>query len=390
MMFVPGNINLQNVPGQMISGLDADVVSWICEQSNQRVIEELSADFANNLQQLEEDGTDIMLPIEIENQLNDIELSSIPESSKNQMKLTASRFRYFLQSKNLDIRFEKFILNKYLRYFYSELKKQDGTYYAPPSLICFRAAIQRYLSSAEHGRPHINIISGHDFQSANRMLKAMVGKYLSSSNKCKPQDKFPPIEEHDMVQLRASFDRTTPKNLQNEVIFNCLYYFGLRGRETLRRLTKNTFTFNYDGKWRRYVSIASDNLSKNCKASLKPSDFEDARNTRMYEIADRPHECPVVALEQYLGKIPETFADLFPKPLTNPRDSNIWYCGHQAVGKNYLSELLPRLSNELQLSKRYTNHCVRVTTVSVMKEQGFANEDIASVTGHKNSNSVQR
>ena len=83
MMFVPGNINLQNVPGQMISGLDADVVSWICEQSNQRVIEELSADFANNLQQLEEDGTDIMLPIEIENQLNDIELSSIPESSKN-------------------------------------------------------------------------------------------------------------------------------------------------------------------------------------------------------------------------------------------------------------------------------------------------------------------
>ena len=80
------------------------------------------------------------------------------------------------------------------------------------------------------------------------MLKAMVGKYLKSDDKSKPAEMYPPIEEEDMIKIRAYFDRKKPQNLQDEVAFNCLCYFGLRGRETLRYLEKTSFNFSVYGQ----------------------------------------------------------------------------------------------------------------------------------------------
>ncbi len=78
--------------------------------------------------------------------------------------------------------------------------------------------------------------------------------------------------------------------------------------------------------------------------------------------------------------VPYTFTDLFPKQIARPPPNNtLWYCGKQPIVKNVLCELLPRFSATLHLSKRYTNHCVRVTTDAVMKLQEFANEDISNV-----------
>lgn len=133
------------------------------------------------------------------------------------------------------------------------------------------------MNSPEVNRDDVNFISGDDFCTSNRMLKAMVGQYLKSETKSKPEDRFPPIEEKDMTQIRAYFNRSTPQILQEEVAFNCLYYFGLRGRETLRFLEKRSFDFCSDGENREYIHLIGDRLSKNCKASLQPKDFEDAK-----------------------------------------------------------------------------------------------------------------
>ena len=90
----------------------------------------------------------------------------------------------------------------------------------------------------------------------------MVGKYLKSSDKSKPEEKYPPIEENDMVKIQAYFTRKNPRVLQEEITFNCLYYFGLRGRETLRYLNKNSFKVNVDGQGRKYLIIVGEQLSK--------------------------------------------------------------------------------------------------------------------------------
>ena len=56
----------------------------------------------------------------------------------------------------------------------------------------------------------------------------------------------------------------------------------------------------------------------------------------------------------------------------------------------YISMLLARLSDELNLSKRYTNHCIRVTHITVLKEHSFNSMKIAANTGHKNAASIDR
>jgi hypothetical protein len=171
-------MDFSNVPGQMISGIGDDVLKWIEDNSSERYLSELGTIFEERLNDIEiteldeQTVEDSGISTQVEQMLDQIEINSIPESTKKQMHYNTKKFRKFLIEKKLDAKFEKlpyFILNKYLRYFYSELTKEDGSPYAPPSLICIRAALQRFLSLPEHGRQDINIISGNDFASSNRI-----------------------------------------------------------------------------------------------------------------------------------------------------------------------------------------------------------------------------
>jgi hypothetical protein len=137
--------------------------------------------------------------------------------------LNASKI--FLSSNNLSpnvLQLPPKILNDYLRYFYSQLRTQDNQFYAPASLICIRAAIHRYFCLE---RPTINIITDSWFSQSNRMLKSMVVKYKTSGQP-KTSQPFPVIESSDMQRIRQYFDRSCPEILQQEIIFNCIYYFG--------------------------------------------------------------------------------------------------------------------------------------------------------------------
>jgi len=62
----------------------------------------------------------------------------------------------------------------------------------------------------------------------------------------------------------------------------------------------------------------------------------------------------------------------------------------QVVGKDTLGKLMSNLSKLLNLSEKYTNHCIRVTAINIMHEAGMSNDEISFNTGHKNSSSVQR
>ena len=277
-------------------------------------------------------------------------------------------------------------LNNYLRYFYSDLKTVDGKFYSPPSLVCFRAALHRYFQTI---RDDVNIITDSTFDFSNRMLKAMVKKY-KESNQPKEEEAYPVIEAADMLRLYHYFDRSSPAKLQEEVMFNFLYYFLLRGRETLPHFNKDSFIIETDSNGKKYVRIQCELLSKNAKASLIQKEYESIQNARMYENDDQVN-CPVHALELYFTKLPNSC--LFPKPFKNKRfaPSNLsWYCGSKVIGKHTIGNLLKNLSTAAGLSKRYTNHCVRVTAISILKENGKTNEEIAQYSGHKNPQSVQR
>lgn len=381
-------LDMLNIPNGTITGLSTEELNWVTEESSERYLEEISDDFIRALSEIEIPETELTEDIIAE--LDQLEKDSTAKSSQKQMESAVKRFREFLNAKQLSTDFSRIpesILNTYLRYFYSELRTQKGEYFSPSSLICIRAGLHRYFCL---NRPSVNIIGSETYKQANRMLKTMVVQFKKSGQE--KRNFFPAIEKSDMIRIRQSFDRRTPETLQREIQFNLMWYFGLRGRETLPQLNRNSFKIEVSSTGKRYVAFNQELLSKNSKGSLKQSEYEDVKSARMYANDDNPSECPVVAWELYMTKLPTGYDRLFPKPIKTQNwtpDKN-WYCQNYPLGKHSIDNLMACLSKLLNLSKRYTNHSIRVTHVTVLKEHGFTNAEIAASTGHKNPLSVER
>ena len=104
------------------------------------------------------------------------------------------------------------------------------------------------------------------------MLKTMVAKFKRSGQKT-PQESYAVIEYEDINKIRNYFDRSTAEQLQDEVIFTLLFYLGLRGRETLPHLSKDSIVCETSSTGRKYLRICHEILSKNAKASLDQKEF---------------------------------------------------------------------------------------------------------------------
>ena len=88
----------------------------------------------------------------------------------------------------------------------------------------------------------------------------------------------------------------------------------------------------------------------------------------------------------YLDLLPEYTLEntLFPKCTKNS------FSSLAVLGKDSLGNFMKTVSRNANLENMYTNHCIRVSVVTILQEKGIPNEEIAKVTGHKNPMSVHR
>lgn len=371
----------------MISGMSDELLKWITDESGERYIKELSSSFKKEIQEMEvfDDVDD-----EILNTIKLAESEAIPNSTKNQTEYHVKKFKDFLLQKKLSTNIEKIpidILSNYLSYYYYSLRRKDSKPYSPTSLICIRASIQRYLSGPKVNRD-INIVEDVRFKRCNGILKAMVKKWLNDDGSKAKQ--YESIEKEDLEKMRRYFDRETPVILQQEAWFSIVYYFALRGREVIRDLTPKSISFTEDASGKKFAYINQSYLSKNVKASLSAKEFENLSQARMYSTPEERENCPVKCLELYLEKMCDDCDNLFPMPLKIKNDSSIWYSSKRPLGKNAIGNMMKDISKSANLNRIYTNHCVRVTVINNLRDQGLAVNDIAAVTGHKNVTSVER
>ena len=387
-------INFRNVPGGLISGKSASEVEEIAKKSLERMpdnpddmVPGCSKDLATEMLNDDDfsflDGLRDLAP-EIEAELNIAEELIKNKSTEQKTRETISRFKTFLTGNGYSSEIEKmqpYFLDQYLRHFYSSLKKSDGTFYAPSTLLSIRSAINRYLSSF---RP-VNLCADSEFKRSNVMLKIMVGRFLNAGGRIQH---YNPIEENDMQTLSRYFDRKNPVSLQDEIIFNIIYYFGQRGRERIRQLQKEDFIIGLSSDGSKYVEIQTGSVSKNVKPSLKRETFSDVKQCKMFENKENPQVCPVKAFETYIAKI-SNCSNLFPKPLEKYCPDR-WYSEKACRGKDYMGNIMKMLSQKLSLTKTYTNHCIRSTVVSNMIDNGHDVSDVAAVTGHKSSDALRK
>ncbi len=294
-------------------------------------------------------------------------------------------FRAYLKEKELDIEFEKYEksqLATVLEKFYVEARREDGQLYKTGTMTNIRASLNRHLKNNGHV---VNLLSDSEFAQANLSFAANKAK-LKRLGYGDTQH-YLPIDDNDMKKLYSSgvFNQDTPDGLQNKVWFELMLYICRRGRENLRKLQKDHFAIAVDSDGRRYVYQAKDEMTKKMRAECSESRVDGGR---MY--ATGGEGCPVASFEKYLSKLNPMIDVLFqaPKRCAPAHDDEPWY-KNSPVGEKTLGNFMAKLSTAAGLSRRYTNHSIRSTCITLLDHSGFDARDICNVSGHRNEGSIR-
>ena len=160
---------------------------------------------------------------------------------------------------------------------------------------------------------------------------------------------------------------------------------GHRGKEGLRSLSKRSFEVKTAATGEQFIEITfNEKTKKNQGDSL--SSASDALHNDHHVITEIKDSilCPVSSFKMYLDLLNPDCTAFFQYP--NKRKDGL---KRKVIGKNPLGNMMKEISDAAKLSKTYTNHQIRKTTVTGMHRSGFSLQEKANVTKHKNLESLK-
>lgn len=99
--------------------------------------------------------------------------------------------------------------------------------------------------------------------------------------------------------------------------------------------------------------------------------------------------CPVSTFTKYCNKLHPENSNSWQRPRrTVSSDDVVWY-DNAPVGRNTLNSLMKKISITANLSKKYTNHCVRATCITNLDQNGVDTRHIMSISGHKSETAIR-
>ena len=165
-------------------------------------------------------------------------------------------------------------------------------------------------------------------------------------------------------------------------MFDIRFYFARRGSENFKAMTTNTFKVIHDTQRKTiYVMKTVDELQKNHKEI-----DNEVITGYMPEMPGDPM-CPVDSFREYLSHLNPECKSLWQPPITKPVTS-VWYA-RSAVGDHTISDFMKNLSKNAGLSRKYTNHDIRVTGLSILGRCNFSDQQIMAISGHKSVESLK-
>ena len=323
-----------------------------------------------------------------ENQMRKLAADAVPAATKKTTKTWISVFEAYLKEKKISMNLQTVTagdLADVLRQLYVEVRKQDGTSYQRPSLMGLRAAIQRQLRSPPYNRKDLNIITGADFHEANSMLDAYL-KHLAKEGQLRPTEHKQPLTKQDLQLCLAHFydkAESDPRVLTKAVWFFITYHFALRSQEVQENIKTAHLRFTTVGGM-EVVKLAAEYRTKNHQGGLRSYD-----NSVSSGHVQDPRQVRLVRL--LISKLHPDSEYLYMKARSDAKwtkDDDVWYTRCK-LGHNLIARIMPGLSQELALSKRYTGHCLRATATQNLCNAFVPNQHIMKVTGHRSETSLK-
>ncbi|XP_021362527.1 uncharacterized protein LOC110456244 [Mizuhopecten yessoensis] len=281
----------------------------------------------------------------------------------------AKLFSNYLSEKGHRDNFEDFTveeLNTQLSHFYHDVRSKGGKLYKTTTLDNLRHAINRYLKLSPHSR-EFDIIKDSIFTVANQSFNA-ARKELRAAGKGEIEH-YQYISEEDRRELYDSrhLNPLTPYGLMNKVQFDVRLHFYKRGSENFEKMTKDTFVVCVDPETGLKVVLKNLEGTKNiCISKAKKNGF-------MEEDPGSPY-CPVASYEKYISKLNPKTERLWQYPrgrLAAGHDEMVWY-GNKPMGRDGLAGFMSKLAKNCGMSKRYTNHSVRITGAKICSSQNLS------------------
>ena len=177
----------------------------------------------------------------------------------------------------------------------------------------------------------------------------------------------------------------TPAGLLRKVWFFCTLYWCRRGSEGQRLLRRDSFQLQKDADGIDYVTMSHEELSKNHQGGFTDKS-SDERQTRLYSTGQDGDAFS--CFRKYLDKLNPRQQAFFQKPREKFQQSDQVWFENKPLGINQLSTIMKQISIGAGLSKKYTNHCVRATAITLWSDSCVPARHIMSISGHANEQSL--
>ena len=312
-------------------------------------------------------------------QLQDLIDSADSKNTKYAVKYGIKIFEEFLRNVNTDLgdvnRLPNADLDKILQKFYAGCRQKNGDYYSKKSMLTIRFGLQRHFLNTKS----VDIIKHEDFANSSRIFKCFSAT-LKQQGKGFVKHKLP-ISQEDMAKIQDSLDLDDPQGLQDKVFIDVMLYFCNRGRENLREMTVDSFDICEDGG-KCYIAL-KDTLTKNNR-----EDKLEKSQCGIMTPTNGPR-CPVASFLRYKSKLNPECGSFWqrPNPKLKSSDAGPWYCNARQ-GKNTIGDKMKNISSRAGV-KKYTNHCLRATSITTLQNAGFRDREIMSVSGHHSESSLK-
>lgn len=312
--------------------------------------------------------------------LNEILQNKSSKSTIYQQNSAFRSFQEFLSFKSLDINLKTISLKDLdllLRDFYASLRNGNELY-KRNSYLSMRQALNRQLKTIID--PQIDIVNDKGNFPMSIELFGCLLKTVKKEGRGNT-DHYSEISRNDFQAISEKLDVDVPQQLQWFVFIITGLFFARRGCENYDKMKVSDFEFGVTAKGRRYVCMKRDELTKN----HRENDTEKLAGGMIIQTCHA--KCPFTIFEKYVGKLNPLNPYLWQRCRdTYLTDDNVWY-ENRKIGVNIIRQFMSKVSIFCNLSKTYTNHCLRVSSCTILGESHSEN-DIKSISGHASNSAL--
>lgn len=269
-------------------------------------------------------------------------------------------------------------LDKVLSCFVQQVRNRKGDLYPPKTLYEIITSIQKFM---EMQQKCVSLVNRNRFPTLYYALDvSMKNATLAGKGMGVKHAQPITVEQESALYDKNIINIDTPKGLQRALFYTIGIHFALRGGKAHRDLTIHNFKIQDDESGKRYLCY-TEKVAKTRQGGIKDLKIKE-HSARAYSNPD-PRKCPVGIFQKYVQLCPQEplSSALYLQPLKKP-SCLVWY-GKTPVGNHTLGDMVKSMMTDAGFEGQFTNHSLRVTTVTRLFDSGQDIKVVKGQTGHR-------